>query len=989
MQKKIKYCINKFCIFFLLLIIAQTGSSQDFFEQTEIINFKKYQYNGGTQNWNIKEDSLGRIYIANNEGLLTFDGNYWKLFSLPNKTIVRSLEFGIDNQLYAGGQDEFGFFSPDKNGDLAFTSLKNLIDESDQQFADIWNIVKWNNALFFRSKSKLFRYYNNKITVYQPWKSWNFIGIHQNQLIAHDEGKGLVVFKDGSWQILINKSLLPPNFSITSICPFGNASLITTSENGIFILTNNKLTKFNIIGDNINNTQFFNCSFRLKDDTYLIGTYNNGVYHINNAGRLIEVFSKNEGGLQNNNVQTIYVNSNNNIWLGLDNGIAYISYNSGLKHINPSIFNDGAGYSNVLFHNSLYFALSNGIYTLPLEANTSFEYTKNNIKKIAEGLSWQVSAVKDKLFVGKEDGFFSIINNNTIPIDMTTGYWLNQKITDSPFVIAAGNYLGINLFEQKNGRFSKQSTIPNFNTSSRFVEVDSTHKILWVSHPYRGVYKISLTDYSYTLYTSKNGLPSSLNNHVFKIKNTILIATEKGIYQYNSQTDQFQESPYYKAIFSDMSVRYLKEDLQGNIWFVHEKSIGIVDFSNKQPEIIYFPELKGKILSGFENIYPADSNNVFIGAEQGFYHINYKKYKQNIFPLIAIITSVKTKDKTEQTIFNGYYNSVNEFEKQSKNQIVSLPYKSNSIHFEYAASFNQQQTNIEYSYLLKGFDKEWSDWSKKTEKDYTNLPAGFYTFQVKARNNLNKESTVSIYSFYILSPWYNNIWSWIAYCSLSVLLLIWIAKQQEKRIHKQQEKRILVERMKHKEEQNILTYQHQIELEKSEKELIKLKNEKLEAEIEFKNTELATTVMNLVQKKEFLLKIKDELNKLNKSGKETIETNELKKILRSLTTDEKLNEEWERFSIHFNKVHSNFLITLKEKYPELKAHELRLCSYLYMNLSSKEIAHLMSISVRGVEISRYRLRKKLQLNSDVNLFQFLLDIESTGRKNNTGDTSSS
>jgi len=237
MQKKIKYCINKFCLFFLLLIIAQTGRSQDFFEQTEIINFKKYQYNGGTQNWNIKEDSLGRIYIANNEGLLTFDGNYWKLFSLPNKTIVRSLEFGIDNQLYAGGQDEFGFFSPDKNGDLAFTSLKNLIDESDQQFADIWNIVKWNNALFFRSKSKLFRYYNNKITVYQPWKSWNFIGIHQNQLIAHDEGKGLVVFKDGSWQILINKSLLPPNFSITSICPFGNASLITTSENGIFILT--------------------------------------------------------------------------------------------------------------------------------------------------------------------------------------------------------------------------------------------------------------------------------------------------------------------------------------------------------------------------------------------------------------------------------------------------------------------------------------------------------------------------------------------------------------------------------------------------------------------------------------------------------------------------------------------------------------------------------------------------------------------------------
>jgi DNA-binding CsgD family transcriptional regulator len=73
-------------------------------------------------------------------------------------------------------------------------------------------------------------------------------------------------------------------------------------------------------------------------------------------------------------------------------------------------------------------------------------------------------------------------------------------------------------------------------------------------------------------------------------------------------------------------------------------------------------------------------------------------------------------------------------------------------------------------------------------------------------------------------------------------------------------------------------------------------------------------------------------------------------------------------------VHSDFLFTLKEKYPDLKAHELKLCAYLRMNLSSKEIAQLMSISVRGVEISRYRLRKKLDIPTETNLFQFLFDI---------------
>ena len=184
----------------------------------------------------------------------------------------------------------------------------------------------------------------------------------------------------------------------------------------------------------------------------------------------------------------------------------------------------------------------------------------------------------------------------------------------------------------------------------------------------------------------------------------------------------------------------------------------------------------------------------------------------------------------------------------------------------------------------------------------------------------------------------------------------------------------MLERQKHQEEQKRTAYLHQLELEKTEKEVVKLRNEKLETEIEFKNTELATTAMHLVQKEEFLLKVKEELQHLNNSGKEKSDP-ELKKLLRILSEEEKLNEEWEQFSIHFDKVHGDFLVKLKEKYPGLKPHELKLCAYLRMNLSSKEIARLMSISVRGVEISRYRVRKKLEIPTETNLFQFLFDLQ--------------
>jgi DNA-binding CsgD family transcriptional regulator len=160
----------------------------------------------------------------------------------------------------------------------------------------------------------------------------------------------------------------------------------------------------------------------------------------------------------------------------------------------------------------------------------------------------------------------------------------------------------------------------------------------------------------------------------------------------------------------------------------------------------------------------------------------------------------------------------------------------------------------------------------------------------------------------------------------------------------------------------------------SVKEFIRLQKEKLEAEIEHKNAELASATMNLVQKKEFFLKLKTKLAQIQKSSDPKNENDELKKLLKSLAEEEKLNKEWDHFSQHFNSVHGDFLTILKSKFPELKPHELQLCAYLRMSLSSKEIAPLLSISVRGVEISRYRLRKKLNLNTEENLVQFLLDL---------------
>ena len=941
------------------LLFSSQILGQPFIGQREITNYEKKKYNAGTQNWQIQQDKQGRMYFANNEGVLSFDGNYWELYPLPNKTIVWSVEMA-NNQLFVGGQDEMGFLTPDKSGQLSFHSLKSNLDESDQKFADIWNIVNVGDDIFFRSISRLFKWNKGKMKVYQPSSTWFFLGKFQNKVIAHDEARGIMIYKNGNWELFIKKQELPENFYITSISDYTpGSSIITTSKNGLFKLTEEGIKPLTIKG--INNKVHFTSIVKVDEFNYVLGTYNNGVYLFNEKNEVIESFTKQEG-LQNNNLRSLYIDKSKNIWMGLNNGISFIPFNNAIKDINPVDFRDGSGYSMAVHNNHMYFASSNGVFELPFENKKDLSFLKNNLTNISEGQTWKLGILNNQLYAGKEDGLYQIENRSAKVVDKKSGYWIFETLSNKQNIAVTGSYEQVRLFEQKEGKWNDLGNIKSFSGSARFLAID-TNNYVWVSHPYRGVYKISLKDSTTKLYTSDHGLPSTLNNHVYKIKNKVLIATEKGIFEYNEVRDNFEVSSYYKNIYGEKSVRYLKEDVQGNIWFVEDKNLGVIDLSGKKPTIIYIPELNGNILSGFENVYSYDNYNTFIGGQKGFYQINFEKYKENIIPLKILIRKVRIKGDVDSVLFGGYNQDINEDQSLSGLGKAKVKFQLNSFHFEYVAPLFEQQINLEYSYRLKGFDKTWSNWNKKTEKDYTNLPAGNYTFEVKARNNLNNESPITSYNFEVLAPWYFNFWSICFYgFFLFVLLYLFYKLQAKKYLNRYQE------------QQKELELKHQIELEKTEKELIQLKNEKLETEIEFKNSELASSAMNLVQKKEFILKIKETLQHLNKNEKESMDSVDLKKLLRSLSEEEKLNDEWEQFSIHFNNVHGDFLIKLSEKYPTLKAHELKLSAYLRMNLTSKEIAQLMSISVRGVEISRYRLRKKLNIPTETNLFQFLFEI---------------
>ena len=958
--------MKKTVLLVLLLLANWRSFSQNTIGLPDIINYSKQTFKAGAQNRQMRQDKKGIIYFANNEGVLTFDGINWKIYPLPNKSIVRSIEFGPDNNLYAGGQDEFGYFSPASNGRLEYHSLKDILPREDRSFADVWKIFFYRDWVFFQTSDKIYQVSGKYATVYKN-AHWAFINGFSDKLIAQDYDKGLLSFQNGLWAPFLNQSELPAYFFATSLTVIGkDSALLTTLKDGVYILTPGKAVKLHSPFMDQLATKNISASTMVNENHIAIATNLDGCHIIDKKGNLIRSFTRREG-LQNNNILSVFLDKEKNLWLGLDNGIDFIAYNNAIKHIYPEYLNEGSGYASYIYNNELYIGTSNGLYKVPLYNENDLSDTKGNFQPInnSKGQVWNLSEVNGKLLMGHHEGAFVIENNTANLIDHASGFWTFQPYYNvlPSSIMVTGTYNGINFYNYQDGKFNSRNTDAHFE-SARFIVIDNNN--IWISHPYKGVYRVQLNNGKPAIkyYTAKEGVSSVNGNYIFKIKNRIVLTTENGISEYDYNKDAFVPFEYYNNLFPHKNIRYLKEDAAGNVWFVFDKILGVVDNSSAKPQIIYFPELTNKFVAGFEHVNPIDKNNVLIGGERGFYHINYEQYKKIKYPLQVQITTVTVNNRKDSLLYGGYTTAVNE-ENAVQSDQPTVRHDWNSFHFEFASPVYARQANMEYSFYLEGFESKWSEFSTKTEKEYTNLQAGAYTFKVKARNNLGNESAISSYSFTVLPPWYQTYWAYAFYIAVLAFAVYMIYRAQKKKFIAQQ--------LRHEEEQKRLQYLHQLELDKTEKELIQLRNEKLEAEIHHKNSELASTAMHLAQKGELLGKVKEQMLKLKKHTDVDNDANELKRLIRTLTDEEKMDEQWEHFAIHFDKVHSDFLSVMKTKYPGLSTNELKLCAYLRINLTTKQIAQLMNISVRGVEISRYRLRKKLGIPTETNLFDFLIE----------------
>jgi len=285
-----------------------------------------------------------------------------------------------------------------------------------------------------------------------------------------------------------------------------------------------------------------------------------------------------------------------------------------------------------------------------------------------------------------------------------------------------------------------------------------------------------------------------------------------------------------------------------------------------------------------------------------------------------------------------------------------LKNKQNNLNFTYSVSDFVKLSPSLYQYRLVGIYEYWSDWSPKSNALFENLPHGDYSFEVRAKVGTNMSSNIATFKFTIEKPLYLKPLAIVSYLLLFIVITSII--QYINRLYYRRQKKSLLSAKEKEFEIKELENQRQI---------MEFKNKSLQQDIDNKNRELGLSTMTLIRKNEFLGALKKELNALEK-GKE------LDRIIKIIDRNINNTEDWKFFEEAFNNADKDFLKKIKKKHTALTPNDLKLCAYLRLNLSSKEIAPLLNISHRSVEVKRYRLRKKMELPHEASLTNYILEI---------------
>lgn len=759
-----------------------------------VISYSAADYSGVDQVWHAGQDSNGFLYFVDTRyNLLQSDGAQWRSTRLP----VVSREFLIDSKdrFYVGGENRFGYLVDNGEGWV----LRSLLEGApwDEDAVDItMEILPWDKGIVFCTKRFVFHWRNEELQALASREEESFRDCFnwRGKLYVDSVEEGLLVLGDEGLEEVVGR---PEADEVMAILDYEVASeepaseepvaLVLTKNGRVFLLRQERLEPFPFIAESFLRSARVNHAIRTSDQRYVVATGRGGVVILDKAGEILEIFDESRQDFPSNAVYHAHEDRQGNLWFSTEFGIVQLP-NLAVRRVVDLSDVDGIPHRSYVHRGRLYLATRTDLYHEVSSPETSGNPRSLRLEKVpgVDAGTWFLLAVGEELFAATYDGIF-VINDRGSSVEVAKICpALSVNLFDSklfPDRLFAGTRKGVLPLFREDGQW--QCGEPIRGTSGYPYElVEGPNDEMLVRTSDSMIYILTFPEGLEGPPTVRKDAISSGDMELVELDGEIWLSTwDDGVFRYTGSTSEGlpwerDESLDYLNPNGRKQVLIEYEETTGRLWLMTDGAVEVAVRRSSEARFEKRP-ISTELVQFWCDIHhdPAGGLYWFTG-NFGAYVWSPEHRRVGPKPKIYI-RRVRQLNSQEDLLDSNPLTS------QRGRAGDGLPFKENSLRFEFALPSFDQLSASRYQYKLDGYDKEWSAWSTESVKDYTNLREGSYRFRVRATDRWNEISEEASYAFRIRPPIYRSLWAYFAYVVLSIAVIALTLKIQRRQLERE------------------------------------------------------------------------------------------------------------------------------------------------------------------------------------------------------------
>lgn len=894
-----------------------------------IENINSTVYQGDIQIWAVEKGEDDYMFFATAAGLSVWDGVRWNIYRTTSGAYLRCLYYDEGSKvLYSGGDNEFGCWRQNRYGDFEYEQLYQNPDVTVSRI--FWRCYALGNDVYFQTHEVIYRWQSDRgeTACIDPHKYINYL---------HKCGDRLLVQLDDNFYVLNGLRLemlgirIPDR--VVNVVEKGGRYYLFSEDKGIFVYEDGNLGKLNRNTDKLLQEARVFAAGAYGTEQFAVGTVLHGFYLLDLSGNVVECVNS-ESGLQNTTVLSFGIDWRKNIWLGLDGGIARIYQDVREKYYQSFSGKMGSVYAVEQFKGSLFLGTNKGLFEL--KPDNSLHFITGS-----QGQVWDIYHIGEDLIISHDKGIFRLEGRKFVALPFP-GAWMLRAFPREEGLYFSVDYMGLTVYEVQNGHLQLRNRLENYNGSSNNAHIDKYGNI-WVLCNDGGAARLKTDRERRQVVEMKNykvPLQGRMLPGFCKLDNEVIFYTGTQAYCYDIAADSLVYNSYYSNLLDICGEGVISVTQSGNLFFyITRNRIGIIErYDGKLVNRGYILNKAAEhmIPQAFRKIIPVSRKVMALGLQNGvaFYSLwNQDGEQEGQMLKLRKVQQIMPDKKML-------------LDMTSKTPMV-FPFETKEVNF-YFTGLSPFRT-IEYR-IGEG---RWTTVILEDELTLPYLKPGEYTLYVR-NADCGENAPVFSQKIEIGQPWFLNEKNILFFFAGIIGLVLLISHLNIHRIERKHK------RLQLKQEEEMRKQQEAYEL------------EMMRIELKEKDKKLVNFTMEGINRNNMLSEIREEVMGLQDNFAHPEQR--IKGIVRKIDAHLNDKENWKIFEKYFNNIYDGFFDRLLLKYPDLTTNELKICAYIKLNLTSKEIAVLMNISPASVEMARHRLRKKLNISSEISLVTLMADI---------------